>query len=117
MTKQNYVNLEIEPGANDTFEALQRQHWKDKEQKRLSRKAEHQKRAKARQIVEQGKQRWGVTGWTKKGKDGTTHYKCYGRGTASPWLKRRSNKAVRKSLNVANGNAYRKEFDYWWELF
>ena len=31
-------------------------------------------------------------------------------------LKRRSSKIARKKANIANGNAYKKHFDFWWKL-
>lgn len=48
---------------------------------------------------------------------------CYRRCTASntpgyaKWLRHISNKHVRKDANVGNYGAYRKSYDYKWELY
>lgn len=33
------------------------------------------------------------------------------------YLRRLSNRKVRKTKDIPNGNAYKRVFDYWWELF
>lgn len=125
---QNWEPEEYE----DSFEFLQQSHQQQKEKQRLHRQHEFQKRQKAKQIVEDGQVRFGVTGWTAKG--GTliyqpgyshprqytgahVHYQCYGRGKYSKFLKKQGNKKSRRNLDLPNGNAYRKEMDYWREVF
>lgn len=39
-----------------------------------------------------------------------------GRGKASKYLKRCSNKKLRKCNEVLSGSEYKKVFDYWWAL-
>lgn len=36
---------------------------------------------------------------------------------AQRYLKRMSNKAIRRSCEVFRGGAYRKKYDYWWNLW
>ena len=56
--------------------------------------------------------------WWTIGKCDTHLYRCY-KGSRSKYLKRVSNKVVRKSKVrlSGKGNIYKKLFDYWWELF
>lgn len=39
-----------------------------------------------------------------------------GRGRASKYLKRCSNRKIRHDSSIYQGGHYRKVFDYWWEL-
>lgn len=64
-----------------------------------------------------------TVGWEKRRKDSKTGewvglgYLVYPRNSrAQKALKRQSSKLSRKQKYVANGNAYRKYFDYWWKL-
>lgn len=42
--------------------------------------------------------------------------RCY-RGGKSKWLKKESNKVVRRTKNLVKGSDYRKAFDFWWILY
>lgn len=46
-----------------------------------------------------------------------SYYKRLYRGKRSKYLKRQSNKKIRKYKRcLSDGNMYRKVFDFWWEL-
>ena len=45
------------------------------------------------------------------------HYVIYDRGKRSKWLKRQSNKKLRREKDIFQRGQYRKVFDYWWELW
>lgn len=56
-------------------------------------------------------------GWWTVGNLNTHLYRCY-RGSRSKYLKKLSNKKVRKSKGLSGkNNRYRKVFDYWHRLF
>ena len=58
------------------------------------------------------------SGVDKKERDGKEYYKRYYRGKRSKYLKRLSNKAVRRYKGDISGKGgYKKLFDYWWELY
>lgn len=62
--------------------------------------------------------RYTPSGVYKKERDGKEYYKRYYRGKRSKYLKRLSNKAVRKYKGVISGKGgYKRLFDYWWELY
>ena len=45
------------------------------------------------------------------------YYVVNGRGRASKYLKKQSNRKLRRNCVVYKGNQYRKVFDYWWTLY
>lgn len=49
--------------------------------------------------------------------DMETHLARVYRGQRSKYIKKRSNKKVRKSKNLTSGNDYRKAFNFWYELW
>lgn len=45
------------------------------------------------------------------------HWAKMYRGKRSKWLKRQSNKAIRRDKDFVGSNGdYKKKYDYWWEL-
>lgn len=43
--------------------------------------------------------------------------RCYHRSNYQRFLKRSSNKKLRRDNNVLHGGQYKKAFEYWWELW
>lgn len=53
-----------------------------------------------------------------KEKDGKIYYKRWYRGKRSKYLKRQSNKRIRRyKCDLPNGNQNHKLFDFWWEMY
>lgn len=51
-------------------------------------------------------------------KDGKIHYKRWYRGKRSKYLKRQSNKRIRRYKgDLPKGNQNHKLFDFWWEMY
>ena len=58
------------------------------------------------------------SGVYKEERDGKEYYKRYYRGKRSKYLKKLSNKKVRRYNGEISGKGgYKKLFDYWWELY
>ena len=57
--------------------------------------------------------------YSKDNDDGEEYYQPLHLSGRRKYAKRRTNKILRKSRNDFNlgGCAYRRKFDYWWEIF
>ena len=62
---------------------------------------------------------WSPSGVWKKHYGTPSEYLCrFYRGKRSKFLKRQSNKKIRRHQSyISNGGSYKKIFNYWWELW
>lgn len=75
-----------------------------------------QERKKLRRLYDETKHSYGAGVWYDEQKHRFIRYSM-GSGGRSTFLKKQSNKRVRRAEDVGNHCGYRRHFDYNWELF
>lgn len=69
-----------------------------------------------RKLYNETRNRWTAGAWYDERKHRYVRfYSCRTPGYTK-WLRRQSNKRLRRSPNIYKGKQYKKLFDYWWEL-
>ena len=74
-----------------------------------------QDRKKLRRLYDETKNQYGAGVWYDEQKHRFIRYST-GSGGRAAFLKKQSNKRVRRKADVGSHNAYRRHFDYRWEL-
>lgn len=79
----------------------------------------HRHKKKLQYFYDYIQPRWSPSGVWKKHYGTPSEYLCrFYRGKRSKFLKRQSNKKIRRHQSyISNGGFYKKIFDYWWELW
>ena len=82
----------------------------------MSYRRSQQENQRIKKLYAQTKHKYGRGVYYDKDKERYVRYYISKRGRGK-WLRRQSNKKARKSTRLPNFCAYRRLFDYWWELF
>ena len=75
------------------------------------------RRKKLARTYAETKNSYGSGVWFDEDKNRYIKYTASNTPGYTKLLRRISNKKVRKAVDIGNYSAYRKCFDYWWELF
>jgi hypothetical protein len=111
-----YLSMSLPEYYDDYFE-YDNLTQKDLENENKYKKQKLNRYAKKQIGKEKLKKLYNNGGWWTVGKY-DTHLRRYYRGSRSKYLKKLSNKKVRKSKGLSGkSNIYRKVFDYWYKLF
>ena len=68
---------------------------------------------KLEKLYDKTKNGYGAGAWKKDDGRIVRYWVC---PNARKWLKRCCSKAARKAEHIADGSAYKRIFDYWWNL-
>lgn len=118
------INNDMSYGSEDAYYEMELQdlaeiieYWEDEKPKKKSKRKQRRDRRSMKQKENQRMEflkeiHWGVV------TDMNGFNQRIYRGKRSRYLKKKSNKQVRKYKDkIASGAGYRKVFDFWWELY
>ena len=80
----------------------------------MSYRGSQERNRRLKKLYEQTRHQIGGGAYYSERKKSYVKYSASDSIRITKYLRRQSNRKVRKSNELANGNQYRKHYDYWW---